>query len=239
MVVRCCIGDQYADTMLNIDFSEFKDVSNAFIQLFSTCQNVVNLYDKQFKTIRNSCAILVKKPLKDLLKQATNVDQLFEILSENTKYCNWMNVRLLHAIAIACGNKQLQSLIKNYTEVIYSKTLSEVWDTIPHYIETKNKHYSELKTTFSDKNPESVTIKELLLSKPKLAKEIAMEIAVIEEHSLVVTWLIPTDEVYQAYLSFLTVPQQTRKDDLVQFGTWMAYLPQKMLQQYNEEINCG
>ena len=76
-------------------------------------------------------------------------------------------------------------------------------------------------------------------SKPQLAKKIAMLIAVIQWESLLVTWLIPTDEVYQAYLSFLTVPQQSRKDDLIQFGTWMAYLPQHVLQKYQKDINCG
>ena len=72
-----------------------------------------------------------------------------------------------------------------------------------------------------------------------MAKKIAMLIAVIQWESLLVTWLIPTDEVYQAYLSFLTVPQQSRKDELIQFGTWMAYPPQNVLQKYAKDFNCG
>ena len=66
-----------------------------------------------------------------------------------------------------------------------------------------------------------------------------MLIAVVQWESLVVTWLIPTNEIYQTYLSFLTVPQQSRKDELIQVGTWMAYPPQNVLQKYQEEINCG
>ena len=72
-----------------------------------------------------------------------------------------------------------------------------------------------------------------------MAKEIAVLIGVVQENSLLVTWLIPTDELYQAYLSFLTVPQQLRQDELIQFGNWMAYLPQDILQRYTKEINCG
>ena len=172
------------------------------------------------------------------MKRATDSCRLFEILADNNKYCNWMNVSFLKAMAIACGNENLQSLIENYTDVIYSKPLREVWSCIPHY-SVRDKYYSELKVTFGDKDPDNMTVEELIKSRPQLAKEIVMLIAVVKEGSLMVTWLIPTDELYQAYLSFLTVPQQSRMDKLVKFGNWMAYLPKNMLQKHREEINCG
>ena len=149
-----------------------------------------------------------------------------------------MNISFLKVMAIACGNNNLQSLIKNYTDVIYSKPLREVWSCIPHY-SVRDKYYSKLKAKFGDKDPDNMTVEELMKSKPKLAKEIAMHIAVVQCDSLLVTWFIPTDELYQAYLSFLTIPQQSRMDELVQFGNWMAYLPKNILQKYREEINCG
>ena len=149
-----------------------------------------------------------------------------------------MNVSFLKVIAIACGNENLQSLIKNYTDVIYSKTLREVWSCIPHY-SVRNIYYSKLKEIFGDKDPDNMTVEELMKSRPQLAKEIAMIIAVVQCDSLLVTWLIPTDELYQAYLSFLTVPQQSRMDELVQFGNWIAYLPKNILQKYEKEIKCG
>ena len=149
-----------------------------------------------------------------------------------------MNVSFLRVISIACDNEQLQSLIKNYTDVIYSKSLREVWDHVTH-CSVRDKYYSKLKATFGDKDPDNMTVKELMMSTPQLAKEIAMLIAVVQWESLLVTWLIPTDEVYQAYLSFLTVPQQSRMDELVQFGNWMAYLPKNVLQKYKKEISCG
>ena len=129
-------------------------------------------------------------------------------------------------------------MIENYKAVIYSKTLCEVWSYIPYH-SVRDKYYNKLRATFGDKDPDNVTVEELIKSKPQLAKKIALLIAVVEEYSLVVTWLIPTNEVYQAYLSFLTVPQQLRKDELIQFGTWTAYLPQNVLQNYEKEIKCG
>ena len=222
---------------MKIDFNVYEDVSNAFTELFTVCQRVVRVSNEEFKTIRNSCMARASEPLRSLIKHATDTHCLFEILAENTKYCNWMDVRFLKTIAIACGNKQLQSLIENYKTVIYSKTLHEVWDCIPHYA-VRDKYYSELMATF-DKDPDNMTVEELIKSKPQLAKKIALLIAVVQEDSVVVTWFIPTNEVYQAYLSFLTVPQESRKDNLTQFGTWTAYLPQNVLQNYAKEINCG
>ena len=149
-----------------------------------------------------------------------------------------MDIRYLKIIANACGNRWLQSLIEDYKAIVYSKSLREVWNCIPHS-SVRDKYYSELKATFGDKDPDNVTVEELIKSKSHLAKEIALLTGVVEEYSLVVTWLIPTDEVYQAYLSFLTVPQQSRNDELIQFGTWIAYLPQDVLQNYEKEIKCG
>ena len=235
----CFLADHSSDLEMKTDFSAYKDVSNAFAELFTICQRAIKFSKEDFKTIRNSCIARASEPLRSLIKCANDNHCLFETLAENNKYCNWMDVRFLKVIAIACGNKQLLSLIENYTDVIYSKTLREVWNCIPHYTTVRDQYYSKLKATFGDKDPDNMTVEELMKSKPQLAKKIALLIAVIQWKSLLITWLIPTDEVYQAYLSFLTVPQQSRKDDLIQFGTWMAYPPQHVLQKYQKDINCG
>ena len=244
-IIKCCfiiyIANASDDTeakTFETNFSAYNDVSNAFAELFTICQKAIKVSSEEFRTIRNSCVARASEPLSGLMNCATDTHGLFEILAVNNQYCNWMNVSFLEVMAIACGNKHLQSLIENYTDVIYAKPLREVWDCIPHY-SVRNEYYSELKATFGDKNPDNMTVKELKKSKPQLAKKIAMLIAVVEKGSLLVTWLIPTDEVYQAYLSFLTIPQRSRMDDLVQFGNWMAYLPKNILQKYEEEINCG
>ena len=223
---------------MKIDFSAYKDVSIAFDKLFAVCQRAIKVSCEEFRAVRNSCVARASEPLRGLIKRATNTHCLFEILADNNKYCNWMNVTFLKVIAIACGNTQLESLIDKYTDVIYSKTLHEVWNCIPHYL-VRDQYYSELKATFDDKDPENMTVEELMKSKPQLAKKLALPIALIQEHSLVMTWLIPTDEVYQSYLSSLSVDQQSRRDKSIQFGTWMSYPPKIVLQKVGEEINCG
>ena len=231
------IADDIGDIEMKTDFGVYKDVSIAFARLFTICQRATKVSSEEFKTIRNSCVAQASEPLRGLIKRTTDTHCLFEILADNNKYCNWINVSFLKIIAIACGNTQLQSLIDSYTGVIYSRTLREVWDCVPHY-SVRDQYYSELKAIF-DKDPDNMTVEELMKSKPQLAKKIAMLIAVIQWESLLVTWLIPTDEVYQAYLSFLTVSQQSRKDELIQFGTWMAYPPLTVMQKVKNDINCG
>ena len=111
---------------MEVNFNMYKDVSNAFAQLFTICQRAIKISSEEFRTIRNSCVAQASEPLRDLMSHATDAHHLFEILAKNNKYCNWINVSFLEVIAIACGNKYLQSLIESYTDVIYSRPLCEV-----------------------------------------------------------------------------------------------------------------
>ena len=158
-------------------FGGYEDVNTAFAKLFTVCKETVKFSDENFDLIRNSCVTRSSEPLRKVLKQTTNTDDLFEVLSENNKYCNWMDVTYLKAIATVSDNYQLLSLIKNYTDVIYSKTLGEIWNYMP-YISVRNKYYDEVKSKFSVKDSDIVILKELIKSEPKLAKSIAMLIAV-------------------------------------------------------------
>ena len=55
---------------------DFKDVGDAFDQLFATCQNAVR-FSEDFETIRSSCVSRAPVPLRGLLKGATDVDDIF------------------------------------------------------------------------------------------------------------------------------------------------------------------
>ena len=163
------------DTKIEIDFSAEKDVLDAYELLFVTCQKVAKPLSKDFEIIRNSCVNRTSGVMCDMLKHTTDINHLFKVLADN-KYCNWMDVRILKGIAIACENKQLQSLIENYKTVIYSKTLCEVGNGISYLV--RDQYDSELQTGLGEKYPYSnMTVKELMNTKPWLAKKIAMLIA--------------------------------------------------------------
>ena len=166
--------------------------------------------------------------LCSLLHSASNSHRLFCIFAQNKLYCNWIRINFLEIIAYAHVNQYLMNLIKDYKEAIFSKPLHKVWSSLPHY-SVRDKYYTELKGTFHDKDPDNVTVEELIKIAPDLAKEIEMVIAVVQKKSLVVSWLIPTNKVYKTYLFFLAISQQSRTDQLFEFGEWMVYLPQYVL----------
>ena len=184
--------------------------------------------------IRNSCVAQAEEPLCSLLKQAPDSHHLFEVLAVNKPYCNWMRINFLEVIANAYGKRSLENLVQRYRSAIFSKPLREIWGSISH-ISTRHKYYTELKGKFDVQDPENMTVEDLIKKEPQLAKEIELHIAEIQKGSLLVTWLIPTVKLYQAYLSFLAVPAQSRKDVSLQFGTWVAYLPQHVLQEQQKK----
>ena len=212
-----------------INFEEFDSVPAAFSRLFGIFQKVIiGVNDKDFLIIRNTCISQTVEPLRSLLQSAVDSSCLFQVLATNNKYCNWIRINILEIIANASENIQLVNLVRNYKKTILSKKLHEIWNFFP-YFEVQDKYYSKLKATFDNKDPDKVTVEELFKMTPNLAKEIEILIAEIQMGSLVVSWLIPTNMVYEAYLSFLTTPQKSRMDRLVEFRNWMAYLPQSVL----------
>ena len=151
------------------NFSAYDDVSNAFAKLFSISREVINkVSSEKFAIIKARCLAVAGEPLCSLIKRATDTHCFFEILAVNNNYCNWMDVTLLEIIAIACGNKNLQSLIQNYKEVIYSKSLREVWSHISHSVRDKY--------CIGDKDPGNITVKELIDSNLQLAREVSMRV---------------------------------------------------------------
>ena len=218
-----------SEDTITINFEEYDDVSSAFSTLFSIFQKVIGGVNKNdFQIIQNTCVSQTDEPLCSLLQNAANSHSFFQVLATNSKYCNWIHIKILEKIAHANFNMQLVNLVKNYKKAIFSKSLHEIWSSLPH-CSVQHKYYTEVKATFDDKDLYKVTVEELLKMATNLDKEIEMLIAVVQKGSLVVSWLIPTNKVYEAYLSFLTVPQQLRMDRLFEFRNWVAYLPQSVL----------
>ena len=219
-----------------VDFKACENVSIAFTKLFSRFQKAIStLNNEDFCIIRDACVVQAQEPLCSSLQHASDGQCLFKIFSGNKMYFNWIHLSFLEIVANSYVNNSLVSLIKDYKQAIFSKSLREVWSSLPHS-SVKDKidnYYSELtqKLEGTGRNPDDMTVQQLLNSEPKLTMEIALLLAVVQEKSLLISWLIPTDQVYQAYLSFLTVPQQERIDNFIQFGNWMAHLPGYVLKE--------
>ena len=211
-----------------MDFTEFEDVSLAFSALFSRIQKEVKL--KDFDCIKTACVARANHKLSEQILRTGDINDLFQVFAENKPHCNWLHVRFLEVIATASGNKELVKLIRNYKKIIFSKKLREVWSCLPYH-RVRTEYYAKLQVKFEGKDPDSVTIDQLKkMCEPYLIKEIALNFTIIEEDSLRITWLIPTNIVYKAYLSALMIPKELRLDNLLQIGDWVVYHPLHVLQ---------
>ena len=168
-------------TEAKINFSAYKDVNTAFDVLLASCQNGIHLSSREFRGFKNSCVCRVGEPLRSLIKSTDDTSGIFEILADNTDFCNLVDVRVLKVMANSSCNKNLQTLIENYTATIYSTPLREVWsNNNPFYCVVRDKYYKELMGTFGDRDPDDVTVGELMKSRLQLAKKIAIDIMLIK-----------------------------------------------------------
>ena len=223
-----------------LDFTEYEDVSLAFLALFSRLQKEIKSYE-DFLVIKNACVARANQKLSREIKKTPDISSLFQVFADNKAHCNWLNIRFLEVIVTASGNSKLKEIIHKYKKVIYSKTLREVWGYIPYHT-IRTKYYSTLQAKFDGKDPDNVTVEQLIkICEPYIVKDIAMQITIIEEGSLRITCHIPTNAVYQTYLSALIIPQELRLDSYLQIGDWIAYHPlhvlQSLLKEYCE-CNC-
>ena len=215
------------------------NVRAAFTKLLIKFQKAINsLDDDDFHMIKNTCVFQANEPLRSSLRRASNGHHLFDALSEKHTYCNWIYLCFLEIIADSYINNSLKDLIENYKQAVFTKSLREVWNSLPHSSKKNeiDNYFSEIKQKLGERNPDDMTIQELLDSQPQLTMKIALLIGIVQEGSLLISWLIPTDEVYEAYLSFLTVPQQSRKDTFIQFGNWVAHSPGCVLQEEHKKF---
>ena len=180
------------------------------------------------------CLLSAHENFKPYIKQVQDMKSLFVLLAENTLHCNWIKIKFLKVIASV--SKKLEGILKNYESVFFSKKLKDIWDHRPHR-NIRNKYYEKLKAEFDDKDPDNTTVREITeYSKTLLSTDLDDFIMELSRKCLGITWLIPSDKVYQYFLSALTLPQKSRKEDFLQIGAWVVYRPQSVLQKLKMEF---
>ena len=148
---------------MKIDFSSYNHVTYAFGSLLAIFQqDMAKVSSDKFTAIKVSCEARASAPLRDLIKCAPNIDHLLKTFFDNN-CCNWMDVRFLKVIAIACGNKKLESLINDYTRFIYSTRLCDVWSSALYH-SVRDEYHDKLEATFGDEDPGNLTIEGLIRS---------------------------------------------------------------------------
>lgn len=221
-----------------IDFAEFEnDVFEAFTKLFDRFQMEAckSTYAEHFSHIKRLCVRRANEIFKPHIERVCDMESLFDLLAGSKLHFNWIKIGFLKAIA--ARSEMLEKLLKEYESVFFPKKLSEVWAYLPcRHI--RNKYYDKLKVIFHDKDPDNTTLREINQFSRFLPPGTDLDDFVIEfcHNCLSVTWLIPTDKVYQRFLSMLAVPQELSQEDVLQIGTWAVYHPQSVLQKLKMEF---
>ena len=71
--------------VMEVNFNDL-DVCKAFTKLFAIFRENIKVSNEEFQIIRNACLARANKPLSDSIRQAKDINHLFEILADNSKY---------------------------------------------------------------------------------------------------------------------------------------------------------
>ena len=193
---------------MEVDFNQFKSVTQAFLTLTSKLTRLLRKAD--FHIIRRSCIEQINTPngaqllQEDVsaIKISKNTDELLDVLAISA-YWSWIDVRLLEAMVTASDNMNAINLIKNYKDAIFQRKLKEILPDAPGK-EIKEAYYTKIVSKV-DKDPNDITVADLLKFQSQL-ETVIMDIKKgvcvlehLEKGCIEVHWYIPTNCVHKAY----------------------------------------
>ena len=136
------------------------------------------------------------------IQHTVTLDDMLDVLAPSP-YWNWFDTRLLQALVSASGSPEAEQWLESFKATFYARKVTEV---IP-YISIKPFNESINIVEKFDKNPEDLTISELLEHKYKLEYEVLdidegeLVLSCIKTGCVELTWQIPQELIYRAYTS--------------------------------------
>ena len=135
------------------------DVENAFLYLLEMLEALWSEVDIQKLTKVCKRDIRLSNELKTDLKNATNLDETFDLLT-NSPFCSWLEIRILKRMAKAANIPEAMELIEAFEECVHSRKCSEVeLHFMKQYINPD--HLTSVIAKFN-KNPEHLVVADLI-----------------------------------------------------------------------------
>ena len=143
------------------------------------------------------------------IRAAQDLDTLLDLLADS-KHWSWVDLRLLESLIMSSDICEAKVLVDKYKEIIFSKKLSEVLDSMfmPKQKEDKDAYTSKVGSKI-EKNPDEITVADLSKFSTTL-ETVIMDInngSCVLEHlgtgCLEIHWLIPVHCRFHAYKSAL------------------------------------
>ena len=171
---------------------------------------IENILEAQkFSKLRRACVQRVNSLGSNLpqslvakIKSTATLDDLLDLFSESP-YWNWFDTRLLQALVSASGSPEAEEWLESFKKIFHAKKVTEVI----HYISLKPFKESINIVEKFDKDPEDLSILELLEHKYKLEHEVLdidegeLVLSCIKTGCVELTWQLPQELVYRAYTS--------------------------------------
>ena len=190
-------------------FSLEEDIDLAFSRLSASVKSIIK--DVNFSTLQSAAIERAKSPkmiqksseIVPTIKAATSFQDLCTLLAD-TPYWNFLDIRMMEAMAAASLIPAAQHSVENFKQTFFRMTLAEAAPYFP-IIPQKSTHSAM--TEQLDKDPSKMTISELHKHRFFLETELlqtgpdSITICRIVIGSVTITWQIHVDHVYKAYCS--------------------------------------
>ena len=219
-----------------VEFSEDKDIDYAFNKLSAAVTDIIQ--NTNFDRLQRACIERARTPKmlhksNEIIPNIQGTDSFERLCSmlANTSYWNFLDIRMMEAMAAASMIPAAQDTIKNFKKAFFSMTLKEAAPYFP-VIKVKPNH-TELHEDL-DRDPSEMTIGELHKHRFYLETEIlktgpdTCTICRIMIGSVTIIWQIHVDHAYQAYsklkrfhsqfslqaIRFMSIPETERWEGL-------------------------
>ena len=196
------------------DFQNYRSPTKAFYKLSSKMESYFS--QVEFSKIHRACRQHTLSPgCGQFTKEFTNaiffskdLDDLLDTLT-NSKYWNWLDVRIMEAMAIYSGNPAAERTLTNYIEYVSAFKLKDFLPDTPVYIDPVSE-YVTIEEKFNCSNLKALTVGQILQHRYTFSYEICdvnpkiPKLCSITTGCLQLLWSIPRECSLHVYKSALS-----------------------------------
>ena len=190
-----------------VTFTRDEPIDNAFTKLSAAV--TTQIHCTNFPSLQRACIEKANSPkmlyksneIVPVIKEAQSFQALCSMLADSS-YWNFLDIRMMEAMAIASMIPAAQETIENFKKTFYNMTLKEAAPYFP-VIQAKS-GYTAMHEDI-DRDPSEMTIGELQKHRFYLETEVIQEgpgtckIRKIMIGSVMIIWQIHVDHAYQVY----------------------------------------
>ena len=210
-----------------MSFSAKEDIDSAFSRLSASVTSTIA--GANFSTLQRAAIERAKSPkmiqksneLVPIIDGANSFQTLCTMLAK-TSYWNFLDIRMMDAMAAASLIPAAQQSVENFKKTFFGMTLAEAAPYFP-IIPLKSGHTTV--TEELDKDPSKMTIFDLHKHRFYLETELLQTgctICRIVVGSVMITWQIHVDHVYKAYCSLKKQQPQLQSQDITTLSITVA-----------------